>query len=319
MLNLRQRRRVEGTLDSVSKQVSAPAQATVAVLGYGVIGASWGEAFLNAGLQLRVWDPRPNAAGQLKAEPHGRMAVFVASPREAVQGAVFVQESGPEDLATKRSLYGEIASALAPDAIVASSTSTFQPSALQAGCAFAERLLVGHPFNPPHILPLVEIVPGAATDPLVADRAMAFYRDIGKHPILLRRERAGHLVNRLQAALWREALDAVASGQASVADVDTAVRLSLGPRWAVQGPFATFHLGGGSGGLAHFLDHLGTALEELWDDAQRPRMTDSLRARVLDGVAASVAGRSPAVLQAARDEALKAVLAAAARELCPPE
>ena len=255
-------------------------QISAAVLGCGVIGASWVTAFRDAGLTVRLWDPNPAVAYAVAASHNDGVAVC-DSPEAAVNGAGFVQENGPEKLSIKRELGRRLAEALAPDAIVASSTSTLKASDLQHGMAFADRLLIGHPFNPPHILPLVEVVGGAETAEWAVEAAMRFYRSIGKTPIRLHIERPGHLANRLQAALWREAVDAVASGQASVADVDAAVTLALGPRWALTGPFATFALGGGEGGLAHFLDHLGRPFEALWDDARRPDMTDALRERLV--------------------------------------
>jgi carnitine 3-dehydrogenase len=256
------------------------AQHVTAVLGCGVIGSSWVAAFRAADLSVQIWDPDGDRA-QAVAQRHGGRIVALDSPEAAVEGAGFVQENGPENLALKRSLWQRIERTLGSRTIVASSTSTLQPSALQQGAAFADRLLVGHPFNPPHILPLVEVVAGAATAEWVTAAAMDFYAGIGKHPIRLRLERPGHLANRLQAALWREAVDAVASGQATVADVDAAVTLALGPRWALTGPFATFALGGGAGGLAHFLDHLGVPFETLWDDAQRPQMTTALQQQLV--------------------------------------
>jgi 3-hydroxyacyl-CoA dehydrogenase len=246
------------------------------VLGCGVIGASWVTAFRAAGQAVRLWDPNQAAAHAVAAR-HGGAVTVLNCPEAAVEGAAFVQENGPEDLAVKRELCRRIAGDLGPHAIVASSTSTLQASELQDGVEFADRLLIGHPFNPPHILPLVEVVGGAATAEWAVEKAMSFYAALGKHPIRLRIERPGHLANRLQAALWREAVDAVASGQASVADVDAAVTLALGPRWALTGPFATFALGGGKGGLAHFLEHLGAPFEALWDDARRPDMTEALK------------------------------------------
>jgi 3-hydroxyacyl-CoA dehydrogenase len=233
---------------------------------------------------------------------------FFDSPVDAVADAQFVQESGPEDLNLKRELFSAIAPGLSLEALVASSTSTLQPSDLQRNISFAARIVVGHPFNPPHILPLVEVVGGQETCESSVCKAMAFYRGLGKHPIRLHCERPGHLANRLQAALWREAIDAVACGQASVEDVDAVVTLALGPRWALMGPFATFHVGGGEGGLEHFLAHLGPAFESLWDDARRPILTEALKVRLAKAAAESLGGRSLTELLADRDQKLKAVL-----------
>ncbi len=282
------------------------AKTSTAVLGCGVIGASWVAAFRNAGRAVRLWDPNTDVARAV-ASRHGEGVTVCDSPEAAVDGVGFVQENGPEKLEVKRDLAGRIAATLALDAVVASSTSTLRASDIQQGIAFADRLLIGHPFNPPHILPLVEVVGGAATAEWAVDAAMQFYTDVGKFPIRLRTERLGHLANRLQAALWREAVDAVATGQASVADVDAAVTLALGPRWTLTGPFATFALGGGAGGLAHFIAHLGQPFETLWDDAQRPEMTAALRQRLIDEF-----GETPARFTLAeRDRRLRQLLAIA--------
>jgi len=298
------------------RAVTAPPQSpgsqarVVAVLGCGTIGASWADAFLAAGCDVRAWDPRPGYEQALLASAarYGRTLHVCSTADSAVAGAQFVQESVPESLQLKAALYASIASALAPTAVVASSTSTIMPSVLQQGCAFAERLLVGHPFNPPHILPLVEVVGGARTSEASIELAMNFYRDAGKHPIRLRTERPGHLANRLQAALWREAVDAVASGQADVADVDAVITQALGPRWALTGPFATFNLGGGAGGLRHFLQHLGPAFEALWDDARRPRVTPALQESLIAQTSRAQGERSIAAIASARDLALIEIL-----------
>jgi len=285
----------------------------VAILGAGLIGASWARLFLAQGFHVQLWDPDPCSRHHLeKILPPGPW-VMCADAAGAVTGSGFVQESGPEDLELKRALYADIGHALAEDAIVASSSSTLKPSDLQHGLGFASRVLVGHPFNPPEIIRLVEIVPGAETSAQAVAHAEALYRRLGKHPIVLRRERAGHLANRLQAAVWREAVDAVATGQASVDDVDAAMVHALGPRWAVMGPFATFHLGGGEGGLASFLRHLGPAFERLWDDAKRPSMDAALQAQIVAETEMMVGGASAQELAAERDVKLRRVLATAAR------
>lgn len=256
---------------------------TTAVLGCGVIGSSWMKAFQAAGHNVRVWDPNMTEAGAGAAQGLDSV-IFCETPEAAVQGANFVQESGPENLAAKRGLFSRIEPSLESGAVIASSTSTLQASDIQRGLDSADRIIVGHPFNPPHIIPLVEVVGGASTAEWAIEKAMGFYASLGKHPIRLQVERPGHLANRLQAALWREAVDAVACGQASVADVDVAVTLALGPRWALSGPFATFAVGGGEGGLAYFLKHLGKPFEALWDDARRPEMTAALTQKLIDDV-----------------------------------
>jgi carnitine 3-dehydrogenase len=283
---------------------------TTAVLGCGVIGSSWVTAFQAARHNVRVWDPDLAAAGAKAAA--GLDAVTPCdTPEEAVAGAHFVQESGPENLAAKRALFARIGPSLDSGAVIASSTSTLQASDIQRGLDCADRIVVGHPFNPPHVMPLVEVIGGTATAEWAIDKAMSFYAALGKHPIRLRIERPGHLANRLQAALWREAVDAVACGQASVADVDAAVTLALGPRWALTGPYATFAIGGGEGGLAHFLEHLGAPFEALWDDARRPEMTVALTQKLIEDVAREL-DRSPLSRnRQAREERLRQIMAIA--------
>jgi len=286
-------------------------QDDIAVLGCGVIGLSWAAAFLAKGYSVRVWDPDAHIEQTLEPLharfPASHLSVH-NSPEDAVTGARFVQESGPEALDIKQALYTRIADAVSPDCIVASSSSTLQPSQLQKGSAFADRIVIGHPFNPPHLLPLVEVVGGTQTSAQTLERSMAFYQSLGKQAIHLRTERPGHLANRLQAAIWREAVDAVASGQCTVADVDLAVTAALGPRWAVMGPFKTFHLGGGPGGLAHFFAHLGNAFVALWDDAHRPQVTDMLKQQLIEETEQALVGHSYAELTDERDKKLHAVL-----------
>jgi 3-hydroxyacyl-CoA dehydrogenase len=287
----------------------------VAVLGCGTIGASWAEAFLGAGFEVQAWDPRAGFEQPLRTRlgRHADALRVCASAADAVRGSQFVQESGPENAVLKADLFASIANALPASAVVASSTSTLMPSLLQQHCAFAPQLLVGHPFNPPHIIPLVEVIGGAHTSEQSIELAMQFYRAVGKHPIRLRTERPGHLANRLQAALWREAVDAVASGQADVADVDAVITQALGPRWALTGPFATFNLGGGPGGLRHFIEHLGAAFEALWDDAQRPNVTAALKESIIAQATRAQGERSLAQIAAARDIALAEILSTAMR------
>jgi len=287
-------------------------QANTAVLGCGVIGSSWVTAFHAAGHNVRVWDPDLSGAGA-KAAANLDGVTLYDTPEAAVEGAQFVQENGPENLGTKRALLGRIAPSFGSETVVASSTSTLQASDIQLGLDCADRILVGHPFNPPHVIPLVEVIRGRATAEWVIDRAMSFYAALGKHPIRLQVERPGHLANRLQAALWREAVDAVASGQASVADVDAAVTLALGPRWALAGPFATFAIGGGKGGLTHFLEHLGGPFEALWDDARRPEMTPALTQKLVEDVAPILARSPLRHSKQAREERLRNIIAIAHR------
>jgi carnitine 3-dehydrogenase len=284
----------------------------VAIIGAGLIGLGWARRCLKSGYEVAIWDPksdRENIEGALSLSSW----TLHDSLGDAVEGAVFVQESAPERIELKHQLYADLAPWIGDDVVVASSTSTFMPSDLQKGVDIAGRLLVGHPFNPPDVLPLVEIVPGPATDPDAIAVASNFYASLGQRPIVLHRERPGHLANRLQAAVLREAFDAVASGQASVRDVDIAITSSLGPRWAIQGPFASIHLNGGVGGIAHYLDHLGPAFEALWRDATIPTVDSALRLKLIEAARTLISAENYEAAVTIRNQALLAVLSTAAR------
>jgi 3-hydroxyacyl-CoA dehydrogenase len=299
---------------------------TVAVIGAGTIGASWAALFLARGLAVVASDPRPDGADRVRrfvegawpalqrlglapgADP-GRLA-FEPDPAKAAARADFVQESALEDLALKRDLINRVDAALPPERVIASSTSTFMPSLLQEGCRAPGRVLVGHPFNPPHLIPLVEVVGGKATDPAAVAWTVAFYDSIGKRAIHLEKEMQGHLVNRLQVALLREALHCLDEGMASAEDIDAAIAFGPGLRWAIMGPLLLGHLAGGAGGIAHFVDHLADAIDRAWDDLGRPSFTPALRRKFVAEVEAEARGRPVAELERWRDERLLAILAA---------
>ena len=198
---------------------------------------------------------------------------FHDDPATAVEGVALVQENGPENLDVKRTLFARIDAALAPETVVASSTSGFMPSELQAGRRGPQRYVVGHPFNPPHLIPLVEVVGGRATDPAVVDWTAGFYAALGKRPIRIRREMPGHVANRMQVALYREAIHLVLEDVASIEDVDAAIAYGPGLRWALMGPHMAHHLAGGRGGLRHLLEHIGPGIERWWNDLGRPDLT----------------------------------------------
>ncbi|MBR0667853.1 3-hydroxyacyl-CoA dehydrogenase [Roseomonas hellenica] len=298
----------------------------VAVIGAGIIGASWAAWFLSRGLEVVASDPSPDAPDLIRrmvagawpgllqlgavpgANPEGWR--FEPDPAKAAAGADFVQESAPERLEIKQTLLARIDAALPPDVVIASSTSGLLASRLSEACRHPERVVIGHPFNPPHLIPLVEVVGGAKASPEAVAAAMAFYRAIGKHPIEIRKEVPGHLANRLQAALWREAIHLVAEGVASVADVDAAISEGPGLRWALMGPHLTFHLAGGEGGMEHFLHHLLPAMESWWQDLGDPKVDAALSARLVEGVADEAGGQSTRDLATARDAALLRLLAA---------
>jgi 3-hydroxyacyl-CoA dehydrogenase len=297
---------------------------TIAVVGTGVIGASWTALFLSHGLDVVATDPAPGAEERLRADvaaigltARGRLS-FVDDVADAVGGADFVQENGPERIDVKHALFATMDAAASPDVVLASSSSGLLPSAIATACAaHPERVLVGHPFNPPHLMPLVEVVPGERTGEAAVEAAMAFYTALGKKPIRLRHELPGHIANRLQAALWREAYSLVDRGVATVADIDAAIANGPGLRWALLGPFAVQHLSGGPGGIAHVLEHLGPPTEAWWRDMGDPSLTPELTARIVAGVDAELDGLDPAELAARRDAALRALLASKAEHGLP--
>ncbi|MEV7280015.1 3-hydroxyacyl-CoA dehydrogenase NAD-binding domain-containing protein [Streptomyces sp. NPDC093111] len=288
----------------------------VAVVGTGVIGASWTTLFLEYGHEVVATDPAPGAEARLRAAvtgPQERLS-FTPDPAEAVADAGFVQENGPERPELKDEVFAVLDAAAPPGTVLASSSSGLLPSRIQRACAaHPERVLVGHPFNPPHLIPLVEVVPGERTSEAAVDTAMAFYRTLGRHPIRLRQELPGHVANRLQAALWREAYSLVERGAASVADIDAAIAHGPGLRWALLGPFLNQHLSGGPGGIAHVLEHLGPPMEEWWADLGAPRLTPELTRAITEGVADELAGTPEAELVAARDTLLTLLLDAKKR------
>ncbi|MEU6932917.1 3-hydroxyacyl-CoA dehydrogenase NAD-binding domain-containing protein [Streptomyces sp. NPDC046374] len=288
----------------------------VAVVGTGVIGASWTTLFLEYGHEVVATDPAPGAEARLRAAvtaPQERLS-FTPDLAVAVADAGFVQENGPERPELKDEVFAVLDAAAPPGTILASSSSGLLPSRIQQACAaHPERVLVGHPFNPPHLIPLVEVVPGERTSEGAVDAAMAFYRTLGRHPIRLRQELPGHVANRLQAALWREAYSLVERGAASVADIDAAIAHGPGLRWALLGPFLNQHLSGGHGGIAHVLEHLGPPMEEWWADLGAPRLTPELTRAITEGVADELGGTPEAELVAARDTLLNLLLDAKKR------
>ncbi len=285
----------------------------VAVVATGVIGASWAAYFLAHGMDVATSDPASGAEDYLRAfierarpdlarlglTGNGRLS-FLDEVEEAVMDAGFVQENAPEREELKRVLLARLDRAAPPDVIIASSTSSLLRSRMVQDCATPERVIVAHPFNPPHLVPLVELV----GDPAATRWATDFYRATGKRPVVLKREATGHIANRLTAALWRQALYILEQGVAEVEDIDAAVAHGPGLRWAHMGPFMTYHLGGGPGGLRHYMDHLGPSQMRRWQDLGTPTVDEELTRRAVEGVAREAAGRSVEELERERDEAL---------------
>ncbi len=299
----------------------------VAVIGTGVIGASWAAQFLAAGLDVTASDPAPGAEDRLvdSIEAHWpvleRLGLapgasqerlrFFSDPALAVSEADFVQENGPERIDVKHEVFAVLDAAAPAEAVIASSSSGLSASAMQNACAgHPERVVVGHPFNPPHLVPLVEVVAGSQTSEDAVELAMAFYARIGKKPIRVRKELPGHVTNRLQAALWREAYWLVEQGAATVADIDVAISSGPGLRWALLGPFVTQHLSGGDAGLAHVLEHLGPPMVEWWETFETPAWTDELKAMLVAGVDDELAGIDQRAMVESRDALLEQLMTA---------
>jgi carnitine 3-dehydrogenase len=297
----------------------------VAVIGAGTIGASWAAYFLARGFEVGAYDPLPNDEAfarrfidnawptleKLNAVQPGadrKRFAFFGEPAAAVKGAEFVQESGPEREDLKIELFATLDASLPPETVIATSSSGLLISRVSAKCRHPQRCVIGHPFNPPHLIPLVEVVGGAKTSPEAITKAMNFYRDIGKHPIHIRKEVRGHVANRLQAALWREAVHLVTEGVVSVADADAAIAYGPGLRWALMGPHLTFHMAGGEGGMAHFMSHIGPAMQGWMDDLGQTRLTPEVQKAIINGVTEEAAGRSMADLQRWRDRKLIEIL-----------
>jgi carnitine 3-dehydrogenase len=295
----------------------------IACIGAGVIGGGWAAYFLARGFDVVAWDPASDAEARLRRTvdaawpaltelgldgPADRTRLRMAeSLAEACRDAGFVQESAPEDLALKRGLLADLVAATKDDVVVASSTSGFPMGEMATAAADPSRLVVGHPFNPPYLIPLVEVVGGPGTDPAVVARASAFYRGIGKSVIEMDREVPGFVANRLQEALWREALHMVANGDATVDQIDDAITQGPGLRWPVHGPCLTFHLAGGEGGMAHMLDHFGPSLLAPWTRLDAPELTGELRDAMVEGTAGEAGDRDYPALVAERDRAVIAI------------
>ena len=298
----------------------------VAVVGAGVIGASWATTFLARGMDVVASDPAPGAEEALRKTVDAQWPAmqqiglsaaasverfrFVASPEDAVADAGFVQENGPERLDIKRDLFRRLDEAAPPDALLATSSSTITISEFQDACTrHPERVVLGHPFNPPHLIPLVEVGGGKQTALDAIERTLNFYRATGKHPIHLRREIMGHVANRLQAALWQEAFNLVRAGVASVADVDAAIAHGPGLRWSLLGPFMNLHLSGGAGGMgALFGKPLWRATESMWRDLGSVTVDADLGALVVAGVSDEVGDGDLTEVIRQRDEVLVKLL-----------
>lgn len=297
----------------------------IAVIGTGVIGASWAAQFLAKGYDVVATDPAPGAESRLrdfvaKAWPalerlglvpgaaQARLS-FTPDLAEALKDADFVQENGPERVDFKQNLYGQIDALLAPDVIVASSSSGLPMSEIQKGAtAHPERCIIGHPFNPPHLMPLVELVGGKLTAPAAIESADLFYTAIGKKTVRINKELPGHVANRLQSALAREVYYLVATDVLSAKDVDAALSYGPGLRWGLMGNMMLNHLAGGPGGIEHFFEQFAGPMQAGWKALGNPELTPELQRKLADQVHAEVGDRSIVELEAERDELLLGLL-----------
>ena len=296
----------------------------IAIVGTGVIGASWAAQYLARGFDVVATDPAPNAEANMRKYVDDAWKVlttigvssgaarerlsFIPEMKAALSQADFVQENGPERADFKAKLFADMDDATPPDSIIASSSSSLTMSVIQSKCKRPERCLIGHPFNPPHIIPLVEVVGGTKTSPAAIEQAMKFYASIGKKPILLRKEFPGHAANRLQAALYREVLYLIEQGVLSVADADDVVSWGPGLRWGIMGPSLQFHIGGGAGGINHFMEHLFDAMSSLFKVLGEPAVTPDLKRMVIDGVLQEAGNRSVEQLASEENELLARLL-----------
>jgi 3-hydroxyacyl-CoA dehydrogenase len=304
---------------SVSKPVRR-----VAVVGTGVIGASWTALYLARGFDVIAADPDPTAEAKLrhyvdtawdalrvlglshKGSPEHLS--FTLDSSAAVAEADFVQECAPERADLKIRLFAELDGSTPVDSVIASSSWSLPMSLIQSQCAHPERCVIGHPLNPPHIVPLVEVVGGQKTSPEVIQRTMAFYASIGRKPIHVRREIMGHVANRLQAALYREVAHLIEQDVLDVGDIDKTVCWGPGLRWGVMGPNMLFHLSAGRGGIHHFMEHLAGPISACWKDLGNPELTPELQQTIIDGVLQEAGSRSLEQLARERDELLLGLL-----------
>ncbi len=299
---------------------------TFAALGSGVIGSGWVARALANGLDVVAWDPAAGAEAQLRKriancwgalEQQGLKAGasqsrlrFVATVEECVAQADFIQESAPETLSLKIDLHARVSAAARPDVLIGSSTSGLLPSEFYANAKHPERCVVGHPFNPVYLLPLVEVVGGAKTSPDAIQAAMGFYRSLGMKPLHVRKEVPGFIADRLLEAMWRESLHLVNDGVATTGEIDDAIRYGAGIRWSFMGSFLIYTLAGGDAGMRHFMAQFGPALKLPWTKLEAPELTDALIDSVVDGTSEQLGSHSIADLERYRDDCLMAVQAA---------
>jgi carnitine 3-dehydrogenase len=294
------------------------------VVGTGVIGSGWAARALALGWDVVAWDPAPGAEERTRASvtrawpaltrlglspsAHMDRLRFVDTLEDVGSACSFIQESAPERLELKQSLHAQLCAVTPPNVVIGSSTSGLLPTDMQQDMSHPERLVVGHPFNPVYLLPLVEVVGGKATSPESINSAMEVYRSIGMHALHVRNEIEGFLTDRLQEALWREILHIVNDGVATTDELDQSIVYGPGLRWAAMGTNLIYHLAGGEMGMRHMLEQFGPALELPWTKLVAPKLNDTLIDRMVEGTQAQAAGRSIGELETMRDEYLVDVM-----------
>jgi 3-hydroxyacyl-CoA dehydrogenase len=297
----------------------------ITIVGTGTIGASWATHYLARGFDVTATDPAPGAEAALRSYVEDGWAgastlglapgasldrlKFTSDLSAALADADFVQENAPERPDLKVKLFADIDAATPPDAIIASSSSGITMSEIQVQCRRPERTVIGHPFNPPHVIPLVEVVGGKQTSPETISATMDFYKFVGKKPILLKKELPGHVANRIQSALYREVVYLIGAGVLDVADADDAVSWGPGLRWGVMGPSLLWHLGGGQGGIQHFMDTLMPRMAANWPGLGNPEFTPELAEQIVKGVLEEADGKSIDELATQRDDVLFELIA----------
>ena len=292
---------------------------TVGIAGTGLIGAGWAARLLFRGFDVIAYDVSPAAEAKLRAQiatawpsleallgkpvKEGKLS-FTTDLKEMASKADFIHEAAPEREDLKVKLFKEVDAVARPDVIISSSSSGFLPSTLQSQCAHPERVVIGHPFNPVYLLPLVELVPGEKTSPEAMDRAAAYFESIGMHVLRLKKEIMGYICDRLQEALWREALHILNKDIGTTGDIDDSIVYSAGMRWAFMGSFLTYHLAGGPGGMRHFIAQFDPTLDYDWTDLKFPKWNDELEKRLIEGCEAQAGGRAVSEIEAKRNAIL---------------
>jgi carnitine 3-dehydrogenase len=302
-----------------------PGLSRVGLLGGGVIGGGWAARFVLNGVDVKIFDPDPEAPRKVgEVVANGRRALtklvmptlpaegtltFVATPEQAATDVDFVQESAPERLELKQDLLRRASAAAGPHVVFGSSTSGLLPTLLQDGMTHPQRLVVGHPFNPVYLLPLVEVCGGQQTSTEAADRAAAVYESIGMRPLRLRKEIDGFVADRLMEALWREALWLVNDGIATADEIDDAIRFGAGLRWSFMGTFLVYRIAGGEAGMRHFMAQFGPALKWPWTKLMDvPELTDELLDTIVQQSDDQAGDATIRQLEVLRDDCLIAVM-----------